>query len=55
MSLIFPVDAKLKEGSSVQLVLIDERDDGCKSCLITGAITEEDKQASLEGAILRVT
>jgi len=26
MSLIFPVDAKLKDGSPVQLVLADERD-----------------------------
>jgi hypothetical protein len=28
MSLNFPVDAKLREGSSAQLVLADERDDG---------------------------
>ena len=28
MSLAFPVDAKRKDGVPVQLVLIDERDDG---------------------------
>jgi hypothetical protein len=28
MSLTFPVDAKLKDGSLVQLVLADERDMG---------------------------
>ena len=28
MSLTFPLDAKLKDGLAVQLVLADEKDDG---------------------------